>query len=110
MAAAGAKLVVIYPKPQDEAAFERAYKDTHLPMLEEKLKGLSRLVATKVLNSPQGEARTYRIAELHFGSMQALQDCLASEGGRSVMEHATAMSTGGRPVVLVCEEETFLYW
>src|SRR4051794_39505027 len=108
--AAGAKLVVIYPKPQDEAAFEQEYKSVHLPMVEEKLKGLSRLVATKVVHSPQGEARTYRIAELHFSDMDTLNKVLQTDGAKAVMEHATSISTGGRPIVLVCEEETFLYW
>ena len=108
--ATGAKVVVIYPRPQDPAAFEQAYKDVHLPLLESKLKGLSRVVATKVLSSPQGEARTYRIAELHFGSMEILQQCLASDGAKEVMEHATSISSGGRPILLICEEETFLYW
>lgn len=108
--AAGAKIVVIYPRPQDEAAFEQVYRAVHLPMLEEKLKGLSRVVATKVLSSPQGEARTYRIAELHFGSMEVLNETFQSEGARAVMEHAATISTGGKPIVLVCDEETFLYW
>jgi hypothetical protein len=42
--------------------------------------------------------------------MEVLQACLQSEGAKAVMEHATGISTGGRPIVLVCEEETFLYW
>ena len=79
-------------------------------MLEGNLKGLSRVVATKVLSSPQGEARTYRMAELHFGSMEVLEQCLASEGARKVLAHAEQISNGGRPIVLICEEETFLYW
>lgn len=103
-------MVVIYPRPVDEAAFEKVYRDIHLPMVEEKLKGLSRLVATKVVSSPMGEARTYRIAELHFGSMEALAECMQSDGAREVTEHAVSISTGGKPIVLVCEEETFLYW
>ena len=107
---AAAKIVVIYPRPHDEAAFEQAYKEVHLPMLESKLKGLSRVVATKVLRSPQGEARTYRIAELHFGSMDILEKCLESEGAKSVIEHATSISSGGTPILLISEEETFLYW
>jgi uncharacterized protein (TIGR02118 family) len=104
------KVVVIYPRPQDEEAFEREYKNVHLPMLEDKLKGISRVVASRVLTSPQGEARTYRIAELHFGSREALDRCLQSEGAAAVLEHATEISTGGKPIVLICEEETFLYW
>ena len=79
-------------------------------MLESKLKGLSRVVATKVVGSPQGETRTYRMAELHFGSKEALNDCLQSSGAKAVLDHAATMSTGGKPIMLVCEEETFLYW
>jgi uncharacterized protein (TIGR02118 family) len=104
------KIVVIYPRPLDEAAFEQAYKSAHLPMLEEKLRGLSRVVATRVVSSPQGDPKTYRLAELHFSSMEVLNECLQSDGARTVFEHAAAISTGGKPILLICEEETFLYW
>lgn len=106
----GVKIVVIYPRPQDEAAFERAYKDVHLPMVEDKIKGITRLVATKVHSSPQGEARTYRLAELHFPTMEVLNAALNSDGGKAVLDHATSISTGGKPILMICEEETFLYW
>jgi len=108
--ASSVKVVVIYPKPRDEAAFEREYKNVHLPMVEDKFKGVSRLVTTKVLSSPQGEAKTYRIAELHFPSMEALNACLQSDGAKALLDHAATISTGGRPIVLVCDEETFMYW
>ena len=104
------KITVIYPRPQDEAAFEIEYKNVHLPMLESKMKGLSRVVATRVLGSPQGEARSYRMAELHFPSMEALNGCITSDGAKVVLEHAQSMSTGGKPIVMIGEEETFLYW
>jgi uncharacterized protein (TIGR02118 family) len=104
------KIVVIYPRPHDEEAFEKAYKDEHLPLAEAKLKGMTRLVATKVLNSPQGKVTAYRIAEVHFSSMDELKRCLESEGGQEVVAHATKISTGGPPLLLVCEEESFVFW
>jgi uncharacterized protein (TIGR02118 family) len=104
------KIVVIYPRPQNEEAFEKAYKDEHLPMAEEKLKGMNRLVATKVLSSPQGKVAAYRIAEVHFPTMDDLNKCLESDGGKAVVEHATKISTGGPPILLVCEEESFVIW
>jgi uncharacterized protein (TIGR02118 family) len=107
---ATAKLVLIYPRPQDEAEFERVYKDVHLPMVEAKLKGLNRFVATKIMGSPQGVARTYRMAEAHFSDMKTLQACMDSEGCREFIEHAKSISTGGPPIVLVCEEESRLFW
>lgn len=82
------KIVVIYPRPHDEEAFEKAYKNEHMPMAEAKLKGMTRFVATRVLNSPQGKVTAYRIAEVHFSSMDDLTRCLESEGGREVVAHA----------------------
>jgi uncharacterized protein (TIGR02118 family) len=104
------KIVVIYPRPQDEGAFEKAYKDEHIPMVEAKFKGMTRLVTTKVVNSPQGKVTAYRIAEVHFSNMDDLNRCLESEGGQEVVLHATKISTGGAPLLLVCEEEAFVYW
>ena len=107
---AGVKVVVIYPRPTDEQTFEREYKEKHMPMVESKLKGMSRFVASKVLDSPQGKVTAYRIAEVHFATMDDLRKCLDSDGGREVVGHAKEISTGGEPLVLICDEESFVYW
>lgn len=105
-----AKLVLIYPRPLDERAFERVYRDVHLPMVETKLKGLNRYVTAKVASSPQGPTRTYQICEAHFSSREALQTCLESDGAREWLEHARSISTGGPPIILLCGEESVLFW
>ena len=105
----GVKIVVIYPRPQDEEAFERAYQNDYIPMLEAKLKGITRLVLTKVTGSPQGKVTAYRIAEVHFPSMDDLNKCMQSDAGKEVIEHAAKISTGGQPLMLVCEEESRVY-
>jgi uncharacterized protein (TIGR02118 family) len=107
---ATAKLVLIFPRPRDEAAFEQVYRDVHMPMIEQKLKGLHRFVATKIVSSPQGQTRTYRISEVHFSDLQTLKTSIESDPGKEVMEHAKTISTGGPPIVLVCEEESYLFW
>lgn len=104
---AGVKLIVMYPQPKDVAAFEDLYLKDHIPMAVEKLKGKTKVVATKVTGSPQGTAAFYRIAEIHFPSMEALQACAASEGGQQTLGHATQISSGGPPVVMIAEEESF---
>ena len=104
------KIVVIYPRPHDEEAFEKDFRNDHMPGTEAKLKGMTRFVATKVLSSPQGKVTAYRIAEAHFSSMDDLNRCLESEGGKEVVAHAAKISTGGPPLLLVCEEESFVYW
>ena len=77
----GAKLVVIYPTPPDVEAFEKVYQQEHVPMAVARLAGKTKIVATKVLGSPQGAAPFYRIAEVHFPSLAALESCAASAGG-----------------------------
>jgi uncharacterized protein (TIGR02118 family) len=106
---AGVKLVVMYPWPKDIDAFEKLYQKEHVPMAVERLKGKTKLVATKVTASPQGTAPFYRIAEVHFPSMEALQACAASEGGKATLGHATQISSGGPPVFMIGEEESFTF-
>jgi uncharacterized protein (TIGR02118 family) len=106
----GVKVVVIYPRPQDEEAFERVYTEQHVPLVEQKLKGLTRLVLTKVIGSPQGKVSAYRIAEVYFPSMDDLNACIESDGGKEVVAHAQSISSGGPPLILICEEESFVFW
>ena len=94
---AGTKIVVMYPQSKDIEAFEKEYKEVHLPMAAEKLKGVSRFVATKVVGSPLGAPPFCRIAEIHFSSVEALQACLSSQGDRETAAHAMSISTGGAP-------------
>lgn len=104
-----AKLIVAYPPPKDVAAFEEVYKNEHVPMAVSKLEGKTKIVATRILQSPQGKPPLYRIAEVHFPSMEALQQCAASQGAQETLANAAKISTGGPPVILIAEEETFTF-
>jgi uncharacterized protein (TIGR02118 family) len=106
----GVKVVVIYPRPQDEQGFETTYLEQHVPLVEQKLKGMTRLVLTKVTGSPQGRVSAFRIAEMYFSSMSDLNACIESDAGKEVIAHAQAISSGGPPLFLICEEEAFVYW
>lgn len=106
---AAVKLVVMYPRPKDIDAFEKAYQDEHVPMAMEKLKGVTKFVATKVIGAPQGTPPFHRIAELHFASMESLQACAASQGGRETIAHAASISSGGPPVIMVAEEQSLTF-
>jgi uncharacterized protein (TIGR02118 family) len=106
---AGAKLIVIYPRPKDIEAFEHVYQNQHVPMAVDKLAGKTKIVASKIVGSPQGAPPFYRIAEIHFPTMEALQACAASDGGKQTIANAVAISSGGAPIFLVAEEETFVF-
>ena len=103
------KLIVVYPRPTDIDAFEKIYQNEHVPLAVAKLGGKTKIVATKVLGSPQGTPPFYCIAEVHFPSMPALEACAASDGGKEALAHAVKISSGGPPIFLVAEEETFTF-
>jgi hypothetical protein len=103
------KLVVLYPQPKDVEAFERLYKRDDVPMAVEKLAGKTKIVATKVLGSPQGAPAclpSHRGG--HFPSLEALETCAASEGGKQTIAHAVSISSGGEPIFIGASEETLI--
>jgi uncharacterized protein (TIGR02118 family) len=106
---ANVKLVVMYPRPKDIDAFEKVYQNEHVPLAIAKLDGKTKIVATKVLASPQGTPPFYRIAEVYFPSMAALEACASSDGGKQALAHAVKISSGGAPIFLVAEEETYTF-
>ena len=107
---AGVKLVVIYPRPTDIEVFEKLYQEEHVPMAVDKLAGKTKFIATKVVATPDGTPPPfYRIAEVHFPSLEALQACAQSAGGKETVAHAVKISSGGAPIFLVAEEQTFMF-
>ncbi|CAG7856069.1 hypothetical protein MCAMS1_00421 [biofilm metagenome] len=105
-----AKLIVMYPTPTDVTVFERRYENEHVPMAVEKLAGKIRFDANLVTSAPgKPQAPYHRIAEVYFPSIQALEDCLSSPGGQATAAHAVEISSGGDPLFLITEVETFVF-
>ena len=79
---ADTKVVVIYPRPTDVDAFEKVYVEEHVPLAMEKIKGVTRCSRDQGAPGPRTAARPalYRIAELYFPSVEALQKWVASAG------------------------------
>jgi uncharacterized protein (TIGR02118 family) len=77
-----AKLIVAYPQPVDIDAFEKLYSQEHVPLAVAKLVGKTKIVATKIIASPQGKPLFYGVAEVHFPSLKVLEECAASAGGQ----------------------------
>ena len=100
----GVKLVMLFPTPVDVATFERAYQNEQLPLVVTQLAGKTRGVLTRVLGAPGGQAPFYRITEIHFSSLEALQASLAAREAQSVAANAVSISSGGLPIFLVCDE------
>jgi uncharacterized protein (TIGR02118 family) len=97
----------MYPYPTNVDKFESEYVNDHVPLAKEKIKGMSKFIATRVVGTPTGDTPGfYRIAELHFPSMDLLKEALTSPGGQEAAGHAISISSGGIPVFLIAEEET----
>jgi hypothetical protein len=42
--------------------------------------------------------------------MNDLQSSIESDAGKEVLAHAQSISSGGQPLILICEEEAFVFW
>jgi len=99
---AQAHLLVIYPNPKDPKAFDRKYREEHLPFAGPRLAGALSVVSKRV-KSP-GSA-WYAVSDVTFPSLAALQDTAASAGAKEALEHAASISSGGPPTILVITDD-----
>lgn len=76
------KLIAMYKKPADVAAFDEHYFNTHIP-LSNKMPGLKKVEISKVLGTPMGESEYYLMAELYFEDMDALKAAMSSPEGKA---------------------------
>jgi uncharacterized protein (TIGR02118 family) len=94
------QLTALYGHPQDPAAFDRYYQQTHAP-LATKFPGLKGYTANKPASlNPQEQSPYYLIAELYFESMEALQVALQSPEGQAAAGDTQNFATGGLTLVI----------
>lgn len=96
--------MVLYPPPADPEKFEAEYAE-HIRTAARILKGKTRVVATRVLSLPNNIPPYYRITEIHFPSMESLQACINAPEAQETMSYGVTISTGGKPVFLVAQDE-----
>jgi uncharacterized protein (TIGR02118 family) len=91
-------VTVIYKQPEDAAAFEKYYAETHLPLVgaNQQEIGFSKAELTKFESNLDGSAPAlYRQAELYFPSMAALEKGTATPGFKQVAGDLPNFATGG---------------
>ena len=95
------KAVVLYGPPEDPAAFERHYADTHTA-LALAIPGLKRFEAGRGFATPDGSDVPYqRIAELTFDDLDALQAGMGSTEGQAAVNDIPNFATGGVTIFFV---------
>jgi uncharacterized protein (TIGR02118 family) len=100
-----AKLVVLYKKPVDSAAFDAHYFSTHVP-LAKTIQGLERYeVSTGPVVTPQGESPFHLAAILDFASMAALQQGMGSPEGRATAADLANFAQAGVDLLIFDSKE-----
>jgi uncharacterized protein (TIGR02118 family) len=94
------KIVALYGPPDDPAAFERHYAETHVPLAQQ-LPGLQRLETALLLGTAQGGTSPYyRLADLWFSDIRQLQAAAASAEGQALAADVANFATGGVTVLV----------
>ena len=90
------KLVALYRKPADPAAFDQAYFETHVPLVQ-KIPELRRVEVARITGAPRGEPEFYLIAEMYFDDKAAMDRAMVSpenmEAGKNLMSFAKGLVT-----------------
>jgi uncharacterized protein (TIGR02118 family) len=107
-AAAGpaAIVTVIYNTPKDTAAFEKYYRETHLPLVSANQHeiGFTRADLTRFSSNLDGSKPVYyRQAELYFPSMEAAKKGMATAGFKKVADDLANFASGGLTGLLAVE-------
>lgn len=89
------KLTVLYGHPTDPVTFEEYYANTHMPLVC-KIKEIEKAETTKFLDEPDGsKAAYYRMAELWFADIDALQAGMGSPEGQATAGDLPNFAMGG---------------
>ncbi|HEU5169225.1 MAG TPA: EthD family reductase [Gemmatimonadales bacterium] len=107
-AAAGPRAIVtvIYLQPKDTAAFEKYYREVHLPLVSggQGEIGFTTAELTKFVSTLDGKEPTfYRQAELYFGSMDDLRKGTATPAFKKVGDDLANFATGGLIAMIATE-------
>lgn len=95
-----AKLYAIYQQPQDPAAFDHYYFNTHVP-LAKKIPGLLGYEVTRGdVMGMGGKHAVYLVAALEFASMHAIASAMASPEGQATAADLANFASAGVDVMM----------
>lgn len=100
------KLIALYTKPDDAVAFNRHYRETHMP-LAMKMPGLRKCELGVIKSAAGGgEPRYFLQAELYFDDQAALDAAMKSPEGKAAAKDV--MGFAGKLLhMMVAEVETY---
>jgi uncharacterized protein (TIGR02118 family) len=100
-----AKLLALYKKPIDAAAFDSYYFSTHVPIAKQ-ISGLRRYeVSTGAVATPQGESPYHLAAILSFDSMAAIEKALNSPQGQAAAADLANFAQAGVELLVFASDD-----
>lgn len=98
-------LLILYPIPKDRAAFDRAYREEHLPYAAPRLAGATGVATRRVVGPGFAPPPYHLMSDVSFPTLDALKSCAASAGGKEALAHAASISSGGAPLLIVATDD-----
>ena len=92
------KMIVLYPEPEDRAAFVSHYESTHLPLVQQ-LPGLLDWRYSVEVDAAGGRSPYFAVFEADFADAEAMRAALASPEGAAVGADVPHYATGGAVVL-----------
>ncbi len=96
------KLVALYKQPSDPEAFDRAYFETHIPLIQ-KVPGIQKTRITRFTRTIAGEGY-YLMAEMFFADQGALKAGMKSPEMAAAGENLDGFAKGLYTLMFASEE------
>jgi uncharacterized protein (TIGR02118 family) len=100
------RFLVVYETPDDPAAFDRHYREVHVP-LARALPGLRRYTVSRNAVAVRGGEPFYLVAELDWDDLDAVQTAFSSPQGRATAADVDLLAPNGvRSMLFEVEDVT----
>jgi uncharacterized protein (TIGR02118 family) len=100
------RLTILYGHPADADAFDRYFRDVHLP-LARRIEGFTGWTVGKCADlDPAAEPPYYQAVALYGASRDAIETALATPAGKAAVDDVANFATGG--VTMFYDEQQVL--
>ena len=101
------RFLAVYDKPDDPAAFDRHYREVHIPLAKQ-LPGLRRYTISREPAATRDREAYYLIAELDWDDMTALRRAFETPEGRATADDVANLAPEDKVRTMVYELEDAL--
>lgn len=98
------RFLVLYDRPQDVQAFERHYREVHVPLAKQ-LPGLRRYSISRNITAVRGGEPYFLVGELEWDDIASLRRAFESDAGKATAaDMANLAKDGVRSMIFELED------